>query len=113
MILLIDNYDSFTYNLVQRFGEIEPALPMTVVRNDQITPEQVAELNPTHIIISPGPCTPNEAGVSNDVMKRFAPTRPVFGVCLGHQCIGHSFGGEGQAVYELLREAARRQKHRR
>src|SRR5262249_25024916 len=94
MILLIDNYDSFTYNLVQRFGEIDPSLPMEVVRNDQITPDRVAELNPTHIVISPGPCTPKEAGVSNDVLKRFAPTTPIFGVCLGHQCIGHSFGGE-------------------
>jgi len=94
MILLIDNYDSFTYNLVQRFGELNPALPMTVARNDRITPEQIADLKPTHIIISPGPCTPKEAGVSNDVLERFAATTPVFGVCLGHQCIGHVFGGE-------------------
>jgi para-aminobenzoate synthetase component II len=94
MILLIDNYDSFTYNLVQRFGEIDPSLPMEVVRNDQITTDRVAELNPTHIIISPGPCTPKEAGVSNDILKRFAPSVPIFGVCLGHQCIGHTFGGE-------------------
>src|SRR5438270_9466418 len=94
MILLIDNYDSFTYNLVQRFGELNAELPMTVVRNDQITAEQVAELKPTHIIISPGPCTPKEAGVSNDVLTRLAPTVPTFGVCLGHQCIRHSFGGE-------------------
>ena len=94
MILLIDNYDSFTYNLVQRFGEIDPALPMTVARNDQITLAEIEAMNPTHIIISPGPCTPKEAGISNDVLKQFAPSRPVFGVCLGHQCIGHSFGGE-------------------
>jgi anthranilate synthase/aminodeoxychorismate synthase-like glutamine amidotransferase len=94
MILLIDNYDSFTYNLVQRFGEMNPALPMKVCRNDQITPEQIAELKPTHIIISPGPCTPREAGVSNEVLKRFAPSTPLLGVCLGHQCIGHVFGGE-------------------
>ena len=94
MILLIDNYDSFTYNLVQRFGELNAELPMTVVRNDQITPDQVADLKPTHIIISPGPCTPKEAGVSNEVLQRFAPTVPIFGVCLGHQCIGHSFGGD-------------------
>ncbi|HKA06099.1 MAG TPA: aminodeoxychorismate/anthranilate synthase component II [Gemmataceae bacterium] len=94
MILLIDNYDSFTYNLVQRFGELNPELPMTVARNDQITPDQIADLKPTHIIISPGPCTPKEAGVSNDVLQRFAATIPVFGVCLGHQCIGHVFGGE-------------------
>ena len=94
MILLIDNYDSFTYNLVQRFGEIDPQLPMQVVRNDQITLEAIADLNPTHIIVSPGPCTPKEAGISNAVLERFAPSRPVFGVCLGHQCIGHSFGGD-------------------
>src|SRR5262245_9423004 len=94
MILLIDNYDSFTYNLVQRFGEIDAALPMRVVRNDQITTEQIAELKPTHLIISPGPCTPREAGISNDVLRSFAPTTPTLGVCLGHQCIGHVFGGE-------------------
>ena len=94
MILLIDNYDSFTYNLVQRFGELNAALPMQVFRNDQITVERVAELKPTHIIISPGPCTPKEAGVSNEVLRTFAPTIPMFGVCLGHQCIGHTFGGE-------------------
>ena len=94
MILLIDNYDSFTYNLVQRFGEIHADLPMTVVRNDRITADGVADLKPSHIVISPGPCTPNEAGVSNDILRRFAATVPTFGVCLGHQCIGHTFGGE-------------------
>jgi anthranilate synthase/aminodeoxychorismate synthase-like glutamine amidotransferase len=94
MILLIDNYDSFTYNLVQRFGEIDPKLEMVVVRNDQITPEKIAELKPSHIIVSPGPCTPKEAGVSNDVLRQFAPKVPMLGVCLGHQCIGHVFGGE-------------------
>jgi para-aminobenzoate synthetase component II len=94
MILLIDNYDSFTYNLVQRLGEIDPSLPMQVHRNDQITLDKIDELNPTHIIISPGPCTPREAGISNDVLKRYAGKLPILGVCLGHQCIGHSFGGE-------------------
>ena len=94
MILLIDNYDSFTYNLVQRLGELDPTLDVQVVRNDHITPDQVAELKPSHIIISPGPCTPREAGVSNEVLKRFAATTPILGVCLGHQCIGHVFGGE-------------------
>jgi anthranilate synthase/aminodeoxychorismate synthase-like glutamine amidotransferase len=94
MILLIDNYDSFTYNLVQRLGEIDPTLAMTVVRNDQITLEDIEALQPTHIIISPGPCTPKEAGISNEVLKRFASRIPTFGVCLGHQCIGHTFGGE-------------------
>ena len=67
---------------------------MRVVRNDRITVEEIAALQPTHIIISPGPCTPKEAGISNEVLKRFASTTPVFGVCLGHQCIGHTFGGE-------------------
>jgi anthranilate synthase/aminodeoxychorismate synthase-like glutamine amidotransferase len=94
MILLIDNYDSFTYNLVQRLGEIDPSLPMQVHRNDQITLDQIDALNPTHIIISPGPCTPLEAGISNDVLKRYAERVPILGVCLGHQCIGHTFGGE-------------------
>jgi anthranilate synthase/aminodeoxychorismate synthase-like glutamine amidotransferase len=94
MILLIDNYDSFTYNLVQRFGEIDATLDMRVIRNDRITPDEVAALKPTHLIISPGPCTPKEAGVSNEVLKRFAPVVPTLGVCLGHQCIGHVFGGE-------------------
>src|SRR5215831_1841415 len=94
MILLIDNYDSFTYNLVQRLGELDPNLSMEVVRNDRITSDRVADLKPSHIIISPGPCTPREAGVSNAVLERFAPAVPILGVCLGHQCIGHVFGGE-------------------
>jgi anthranilate synthase/aminodeoxychorismate synthase-like glutamine amidotransferase len=94
MILLIDNYDSFTYNLVQRLGELDPSLDVRVFRNDQIAPDRVGELKPSHIIISPGPCTPREAGVSNEVLKRFAPTTPILGVCLGHQCIGHVFGGD-------------------
>src|SRR5437763_16405956 len=94
MILLIDNYDSFTYNLVQRLGELDATLDVRVFRNDQITPDRVAELAPSHIIISPGPCTPREAGVSNEVLRRYAPTVPILGVCLGHQCIGHVFGGE-------------------
>jgi anthranilate synthase/aminodeoxychorismate synthase-like glutamine amidotransferase len=94
MILLIDNYDSFTYNLVQRLGEMDRAIDLRVVRNDQITPDEVAALRPDRIIVSPGPCTPREAGVSNEVIRRFAPTVPILGVCLGHQCIGHVFGGE-------------------
>jgi anthranilate synthase/aminodeoxychorismate synthase-like glutamine amidotransferase len=94
MLLLIDNYDSFTYNLVQRFGESDPRLPIRVFRNDQVTVEQVAALDPDHIVISPGPCTPREAGVSNAVLQRFAGKVPILGVCLGHQCIGHVFGGD-------------------
>ena len=102
MILLIDNYDSFTYNLVQRFGELNPQLPMKVQRNDQITLEQIETMKPTHIIISPGPCTPKEAGISNEVLKRFSPRVPVLGVCLGHQCIGYSFGGEVIRNYRIM-----------
>ncbi|ADV63988.1 anthranilate synthase, component II [Isosphaera pallida ATCC 43644] len=92
MILLIDNYDSFTYNLVQRLGEIDPTLEVKVVRNDQIDPDGVAALQPSRILISPGPCTPREAGVSNELILRFGPTIPILGVCLGHQCIGHALG---------------------
>jgi len=102
MILLIDNYDSFTYNLVQRLGELDPNLDLRVFRNDEITPERVAELKPERIIISPGPCTPREAGVSNDVIRRFAPEVPTLGVCLGHQCIGHVFGGEVIRNYRIM-----------
>jgi len=92
MIVLIDNYDSFTYNLVQRLGEIDPGLDLLVVRNDQTDPDAVAALSPSHVIISPGPCTPNEAGVSNAMIRRFGPTTPLLGVCLGHQCIGQTLG---------------------
>jgi len=94
MILIIDNYDSFTYNLVQRLGEMDPDIALEVRRNDEISLDDIAAMAPSHIIISPGPCTPKEAGISNEVLKRFAPTIPTLGVCLGHQCIGHSFGGE-------------------
>ncbi len=102
MILLIDNYDSFTYNLVQRLGELDPHLDLRVYRNDRITPEQVAELKPERIIISPGPCTPREAGVSNEIIRRYAPSTPMLGVCLGHQCIGHVFGGEVIRNYRIM-----------
>lgn len=94
MIVLIDNYDSFTYNLVQRLGEIDPGIELKVVRNDKITVDEIEALKPSHLIISPGPCTPREAGVSNEVIQRFAPRIPLLGVCLGHQCIGHTFGAE-------------------
>lgn len=94
MIVLIDNYDSFTYNLVQRLGEIDPTLDVLVARNDRITVDEIEAKGPTHIIISPGPCTPREAGVSNEVIRHFAAKVPLLGVCLGHQCIGHTFGAE-------------------
>ena len=94
MIVLIDNYDSFTYNLVQRLGEIDSTLDVLVVRNDEVDLDEIEAKNPTHLIVSPGPCTPREAGSSNAAIERFAPQIPVLGVCLGHQCIGHTFGAE-------------------
>ncbi|WP_165249698.1 anthranilate synthase component II [Paludisphaera soli] len=94
MILLIDNYDSFTYNLVQRLGEIDPGVDLEVVRNDRITIEEIEAKNPSRLIISPGPCTPREAGISNEVIKTFGPRIPLLGVCLGHQCMGHTFGAD-------------------
>jgi anthranilate synthase component 2 len=93
MILLIDNYDSFTYNLVQRLGEIDAGLDLVVRRNDQISLDEMAALRPERLIFSPGPCTPNEAGVCVDALRRFAGELPILGVCLGHQCIGQAFGG--------------------
>ncbi len=92
MILVIDNYDSFAYNLVQYIGELgwEPV----VYRHDRITLEQVRDMAPSHIIISPGPCTPLEAGISNDVVRQFRGKIPILGVCLGHQCIGYVYGGK-------------------
>ena len=91
MILAIDNYDSFTYNLVQIIGLFKKEI--NVVRNDKITLKEIAALNPSHIVISPGPCTPSESGISVDLVKSFAGKIPILGVCLGHQCIGQAFGG--------------------
>ena len=92
MIVLIDNYDSFTYNLVQRIGELDRTREMKVYRNDQVTLEQIEADAPDRIIVSPGPCTPAEAGISVDVVKHFAGKMPILGVCLGHQSIGAAFG---------------------
>ncbi len=92
MILVIDNYDSFTYNLVQYFGELGANL--RVVRNDQITLGEIESLAPERIVVSPGPCTPHEAGISSDVIRTFGERLPILGVCLGHQCIGEVYGGE-------------------
>lgn len=92
MILLIDNYDSFTYNLVQYFGELKQKVK--VVRNDKITIAAIKKLKPKFIVISPGPCTPKEAGMSCKIIETFAGKIPILGVCLGHQCIGASYGGE-------------------
>lgn len=91
MLLMIDNYDSFTYNVVQYFGEL--GADVRVYRNDEITIEEIKALDPDHIVISPGPCTPNEAGVSVEVLKQFAGVKPLFGICLGHQSIAQAFGG--------------------
>lgn len=92
MIVLIDNYDSFTYNLVQYLGELGQELE--VFRNDAITPAEVRDMNPDHIVISPGPCTPKEAGVSKDIISELGAEIPILGVCLGHQCIGEVYGGD-------------------
>ena len=94
MILLIDNYDSFTYNLVQRLGEIDPSLELEVHRNDKITLEEIEARKPSHLIISPGPCTPDDAGISLACVRRFAGRMPLLGVCLGHQSIGQAFGAK-------------------
>ena len=92
MILMIDNYDSFTWNLVQYFGEL--GADVKVILNDEISVAEIAALKPAKIVISPGPCTPTEAGVSLEAIKAFAGKLPILGVCLGHQCIGHTFGAE-------------------
>ena len=100
MLLVIDNYDSFTYNLVQYLGEMD--VPMQVHRNDQITVEQVRALKPDRLLISPGPCSPNESGLSNDIIRTFSTHIPTLGVCLGHQCIGHVFGAEVVVNYRMM-----------
>ena len=92
MILVIDNYDSFTYNLVQYLGEL--GAEMRVFRNDEITVEQAVALNPEKVLVSPGPCTPKEAGISCDIIREFGSRLPLFGVCLGHQSIGDVYGGK-------------------
>jgi anthranilate synthase/aminodeoxychorismate synthase-like glutamine amidotransferase len=102
MILLIDNYDSFTYNLVQRLGEIDPAIAIEVHRNDRITLEQIEAKRPSHLIISPGPCTPSEAGISCAAVSRFAGRLPILGVCLGHQSIGQATGAKIVRALRLM-----------
>ena len=100
MILIVDNYDSFTYNLAQYFGELGCAL--MVKRNDAVSLDEISSLHPTHVCISPGPGRPAQAGLSNDIVRRFAPQLPLLGVCLGHQCIGEVFGGRIVAAPRLL-----------
>lgn len=100
MILVIDNYDSFTYNLVQYLGELNAE--MRIFRNDEITVAQARALKPDRLLISPGPCSPNESGLSNEMIRSFGADTPVFGVCLGHQCIGHTFGAEVVVNYRMM-----------
>ena len=100
MVLVIDNYDSFTYNLVQYLGEMK--VEMQIHRNDQVSIEQIRALNPERILISPGPCSPKESGLSNEIIRTFSSQIPTLGVCLGHQCIGHVFGGNVVVNYRMM-----------
>ncbi len=100
MLLVIDNYDSFTYNLVQYLGELQ--VDLRVCRNDQVTLDQIRALQPERILISPGPCSPRESGLSNEIIRAFGPATPLLGVCLGHQCIGHVFGAEVVVNYRMM-----------
>jgi anthranilate synthase/aminodeoxychorismate synthase-like glutamine amidotransferase len=100
MIVVIDNYDSFTYNLVQYLGEL--GAKVSVFRNDAVTPAELEALNPTHIVISPGPGVPADAGISNEVIRQLGPSHPILGVCLGHQCLGAAFGGRVVRAPRLL-----------
>ncbi|HHT9136918.1 MAG TPA: anthranilate synthase component II [Candidatus Wunengus sp. YC60] len=100
MLILIDNYDSFTYNLVQQIGAFGER--MEVYRNDKVSIEEIEEKKPDHIIISPGPCTPKEAGISNDIIKNFSGKIPILGVCLGHQCIAHTYGADVVRARRLM-----------
>lgn len=102
MIFLLDNYDSFTFNLVQRIGEICPTADIKVERNDQITLDQIEELAPERIIISPGPCSPAEAGLSCNIIAHFGKKLPVLGVCLGHQCMAEVFGAKVVRAQRLM-----------
>ena len=102
MILVIDNYDSFTFNIVQRLGEIDRSLEVRTVRNDQITTAEIQALKPDRLILSPGPCTPNEAGICLDILKELAGQFPILGVCLGHQAIGQAFGGRIVRAPQLM-----------
>lgn len=100
MLLVIDNYDSFTYNIVQYLGEMQ--VEMSIFRNDQISLDAARNLNPDRILISPGPCSPRESGLSNEIIRNFSPRTPTLGVCLGHQCIGHVFGGNVVVNYRMM-----------
>jgi anthranilate synthase/aminodeoxychorismate synthase-like glutamine amidotransferase len=109
MVFVLDNYDSFTYNLVQYLGELGETVE--VRRNDQVTPEEIEQMKPDHILISPGPCTPQEAGISIDLIKYFAGKLPVLGVCLGHQAIGAAFGGNVVRARQIMHGKVSRIEH--
>lgn len=102
MILVLDNYDSFTYNLVQRLGEIDPQVDIQVVRNDKITVDEIRTARPDKILISPGPCSPKEAGISVSIVEQLREEFPILGVCLGHQSIGHALGGKIVRAPQLM-----------
>ncbi|HEY7402575.1 MAG TPA: aminodeoxychorismate/anthranilate synthase component II [Candidatus Angelobacter sp.] len=109
MVFVLDNYDSFTYNLVQYLGELGERVE--VRRNDQVTPEEIEQMKPEHIVISPGPCTPQKAGISIELIKYFAGKRPVLGVCLGHQAIGAAFGGNVVRARQIMHGKVSRIEH--
>jgi len=111
MILMIDNYDSFTYNLVQYLGEL--GAEVAVFRNDEISIEKVEAMRPSHIVLSPGPCTPNEAGITLPVLQRLAGKAPILGVCLGHQAIGQAFGGKVVRAKQVMHGKVSRIQHDR
>jgi anthranilate synthase/aminodeoxychorismate synthase-like glutamine amidotransferase len=111
MILMIDNYDSFTYNLVQYLGEL--GAEVAVFRNDEISIEKIEAMRPSHIVLSPGPCTPNEAGITLPVLQRLAGKLPILGVCLGHQAIGQAFGGKVVRAKEVMHGKVSRIQHDR
>ena len=102
MLFVLDNYDSFTFNLVQRFGEIDPSLEVVVERNDAVTLEEIERLKPDRLVISPGPCTPAEAGLSKALIERFGPRVPILGVCLGHQSLAEVYGGRVGRAKRLM-----------
>lgn len=111
MILIIDNYDSFTFNLVQTIGALGVRTEIRVIRNDAATVSELEDLKPGHVIISPGPCTPNEAGISVELVQRLAGKVPILGVCLGHQCIGQAFGGKIVRASRLMHGKTSQIKH--
>jgi len=111
MIFVLDNYDSFTYNLVQRLGEIDRSLAIHVARNDEVSVSDVAQLQPERIIVSPGPCTPHEAGISKQLIAELGPTTPTLGVCLGHQCLGEVYGAQVVRAPRLMHGKTSRIRH--